>query len=328
MPEKMLCEYRAGLEDTAHRGSICVVDAAGRVVAAWGEVKRPVFMRSAAKPIQTLPFLLLGLDEAYHTTWEETAIMGASHLGEPFQVAIVAGFLEKLGLREEDMVLGASYPGSRAAARQVSGKRKIYHNCSGKHAALMAASRALGDPPGEYYKPDSRIGQMSLAAISRFCDQPAGSIPIGVDGCGVPIYALPLDRMALGYLRLAAPPLLADGADARAAEKMRTAYHRCPSVIRGTGTLCEAVNQDENLIGKLGANGVYCLGMAREQLGLAVKMEDGDIHCLPMVLAAALRQLGYPNTALLQRLDALYSSQVYNSQQRVVGEIRPVFSLA
>src|SRR5712692_6210423 len=51
---------RGALVESRHRGAAAVVDAAGAVVAGWGDIERPVFGRSAIKPLQALPLVESG----------------------------------------------------------------------------------------------------------------------------------------------------------------------------------------------------------------------------------------------------------------------------
>lgn len=326
----LIRELRGGFEDTVIRGNIAVVGEKG-LVAYLGDPYRQAFYRSAAKPIQTLPFVGLKLHQKYGFTPEETAMMGASHLGEPEHIALAQSMMDKTGFTEEDMIMGAVYPHSRTEMKRLAAqgapKRRIYHNCSGKHLGMLTISRELGDPPNSYHKIDSAMGQESLRYLSCFCDLPPADIGIAVDGCGVPIFRVSLYHMALSYLRLACPQLLPDSAIAEAAGVMTAAYHHAPYVVRGHHTLCEAINSDPNLVGKLGAGGVYCIGFRAEKLGVALKTEDGNLDCLPMVIRQVLQELGYQNAALYQSLDRLIDSDVRNDAGDVVGEKQCDFCL-
>lgn len=319
----LMRELRGDYEDIVIRGNIAVVGENG-LAAYLGDPYQQAFYRSAAKPIQTLPFVGLGLHQKYHFTPEEIAMMGASHLGEPVHVALAQSMMDKTGFTEEDMIMGAVYPHSRAEmkrlASQKAPKRRIYHNCSGKHLGMLATSRELGDPPGSYFKVESAMGQESLRYLSCFCDLPPADIGIAVDGCGVPIFRVPLYHMALSYLRLARPELLHDNTIAEAARIMTEAYHLAPYVVRGYNTLCEIINSDPNLIGKLGAGGVYCIGLKKEKLGIALKTEDGNLDCLPMVVNHLLQELGYDNAALYQSLNGIIDPTVRNDAGLIVGE--------
>lgn len=319
----LIRELRGGYQDTVIRGNIAVVGQGG-LTAYLGNPHQQAFYRSAAKPIQTLPFVGLGLHLKYGFTLEEIAMMGASHLGEPIHVTLAESIMHKTGFTEGDLVMGAVYPHSRAEMKRLASqgapKRRIYHNCSGKHLGMLAISRELGDPPGSYFKIESAMGQESLRYLSCFCDLPAAEIGIGVDGCGVPIFRVPLYHMALSYLRLARPELLPDHSMATAASIMTDAYHHAPHVVRGDKTLCQIINSDPNLIGKLGAGGVYCLGLKEQKLGVALKTEDGNLDCLPMVVKRILQELGYHNSLLYQQLDSIIDTSVRNDAGQLVGQ--------
>ncbi len=331
MSTSLIKEYRGNVLDNQWRGSICVVDAHGRILTRLGDMESPVFYRSAAKPIQVLPFVTLGLAKEYGIDSDELALTGASHLGEPFHLEIVERLMKKTGFSEEDMVMAPGYPHSRAEARRIAAaglpKRRIYHNCSGKHLALLSIAKKLDDPAGSYYLPFSKTGILSTKYISAFSGCPVDHIKLAIDGCGVPVFAVPLPNMALSYLRLACPKHLEDDMIANAAELMGAAYTANPSVVRGYNTLCEAINRDPNLMGKLGAGGVYCIGMRREEIGIALKVEDGSVEHLPMIVTELLRQLNYHNDSLYSDLNKLFTSVTKNERGDIVGQILPDFKI-
>lgn len=134
-------ETRGGLLDLTHWGHIAVVDENSHVICSAGDPEAVVFYRSASKPVQALPVLARRLDEKYGITPEESVIFAGSHAGEPFHVAALESIFKKAGLREEDLVMNpavpANTPANEARIRAGEGPRKFFHNCAGKHAALM-----------------------------------------------------------------------------------------------------------------------------------------------------------------------------------------------
>ena len=134
-------EYRGGLLDLTHYGYISVVDENGKVVYAAGDPEAVVYYRSASKPVQALPVIAHRLDEKYGFTDEETVLFSGSHLGEAFHIDALKSIMRKAGLDPEDLIMKPTVPGSVQAnedrIRAGLPKSKLYHNCSGKHAALM-----------------------------------------------------------------------------------------------------------------------------------------------------------------------------------------------
>lgn len=328
---RLVEEYRGALLENVHDGFIAVVDDRGALVASAGNTEAVVYYRSASKPIQALPVLAWGLDKVYGFTEEELAVMASSHRGEDFHIRAVEGILEKIGCREEDLCMLPGYPnhiGSREAVVCSGGpKRKVYHNCSGKHAAILTMARHLGASVEGYWKPEHPAQQAILNTISLFTEVPIQEIGIGVDGCGVPVFAVPLRAMALGAMKLASPDRIGDADFAAAAERLGGIISRHPLYITGTDYICSMVNMDTNLFAKGGAKGVYTIGLREQRLGIAFKVRDGSEDSWPLIINEIFRQIGYDNAAGRERMLKLASPQMINDNQEIVGENRVVFRL-
>ena len=155
-------EYRGGLLDLTHYGYISVVDETGKVIYSAGNPEAIVYYRSASKPVQALPVIAHRLDEKYGFTDEETVLFAGSHLGESFHIAALKSIMEKADLNPDDLIMKPTVPGSTSAnedrIRAGLPKSKLYHNCSGKHAALMLIQREMGGDVRDYWKVGS-VGQ-------------------------------------------------------------------------------------------------------------------------------------------------------------------------
>lgn len=324
MAEILVKSYRGDILETVHMGNIAVVDENLNLRYSAGEPQAMTYYRSCSKPIQALPVLLHGLDKKYNLSQKELAILCSSHLAEPYHVETVLGILEKGGFKEEDLIMLPTYPLSRAAADALIAagkpKRKIYHNCTGKHSGLLMLAKETDADYHDYYKLESKAQQEILQCISEVAQWPVEKIQTGVDGCGVPVYAVPLDHMAYSFLKLACPDVEKNEALAEGLGKFYDAMHAHPEMIRGTASLCTAMNGDPNLVGKIGAEGVYTIGMKKERLGIAIKIIDGDTVCLPMIVKSVLEQLGYKNDELFEKLDKIYGKSVYNDNKAFVGD--------
>jgi L-asparaginase II len=264
----------------------------GTVIAEAGDGSFVTFMRSAAKPIQALP-LTRALPELGE---EELAIACASHLARPEQLDAVRLLLARAPAGEDELKCGAV--GDPPAP--------INHNCSGKHAGMLALCRAHGWDSRGYRLPDHPCQRAMLAEVARASDLDEDELETAVDGCGVVTFALPLERMALAFARLER----LDGGD-RVAAAMRA--H--PALIRGPdGDDTNIMRAHEGWIAKGGAEGLMCAAGPRG-LGVALKIEDGNGRAVGPAAAAFLARLGYP-------VEKLEQAPVVNSRGDVVGEIR------
>ncbi len=174
-----------------------VVVREGDVEESWGDARLVTYMRSAAKPFQALP--AAGLD----LTAAELAIACASHGAAPEQLDAVRALLARSGSGEEDLECGPEQ-GSR-----------LKHNCSGKHAGMLAVCAARGWPRQRYRLPGHPLQREILAIVADAAESPAGAIATATDGCGVVTFGLPLERMAHMFARLARGDLVGTHASRR-----------------------------------------------------------------------------------------------------------------
>ncbi|HZW49835.1 MAG TPA: asparaginase [Bacillota bacterium] len=328
---KLVEDYRGGILENVHRGFIVVVNDQGKVIGSVGDPDQVVFYRSASKPIQALPVLAYGIDRLFGLTPEETTVMAGSHLGEPFHVDAIESILRKIGCKEEDLCMKPTYPAYLPRRNELicagMPKRKIYHNCSGKHSAALAISRYLGVPIEGYWKPEHPAQQEILRCISYFTEIEKDKIGIGVDGCGVPVFAVPIRNMALGAMKMACPDRINDLIWAEAADRMGHNMNRYYRMVTGSNYICSLNNMDDNLVAKGGAEGVYGIGMRKQRLGIAFKCEDGTEICWPLIINEIFRQLGYENEAGRQRMLSLVKPYVINDNDEIVGEKKMKFNL-
>ena len=329
--QPLIYETRGDVVEQIRMGWIAVVDERSRLIASVGDPQAWVYYRSASKPIQALPVIVRGLDEQYGLTPRETAIFAGSHAGEPVHVAALESMWRKADLSEDMMVMQPTLPESvsaRAAVLAAGGiQRRAYHNCSGKHTALILLQRALTGDVRDYWRPESPAQREVLQTVATLSEVPADDIRIGIDGCGVPVFALALQNIAIGFKNLACPDAIADDALRAAAEQFVPRMHAFPEMIKGPGTLCTRLNACEGVVAKGGANGVYGLGLKKERLGIALKLADGLNVSRPLVLASVLRQLGYDDPEVLAVLDDLSRVEIRNDNDLVVGRAMCAFHL-
>lgn len=324
-------EYRGGLLDLVHEGYVCVVDENGRVVYHAGDPKAKVYYRSASKPVQALPVIAHRLDEKYGLTEEETVIFSGSHLAEDFHIRTLRSIIQKAGLREDDLIMKPTVPGAKYAdeerIRAGLPPLPIYHNCSGKHLALMLLQRALGGDVRDYWRVDSKGQKEVLRTMSVLSEYPEDDFTIGIDGCGVPVFACPMENIATAYKNLACIDTIRDETLRDAAARYVPRIHKYPLLIRGTGYLCSRINEDANIIAKGGANGVYGIGLKKERLGISFKVKDGAESVWPLIVREIFRQIGYFDPDTDAMLVSLHDGVIRNDNDTAVGEVHTVFTL-
>jgi L-asparaginase II len=262
----------------------------GTTIGEAGDAGLVAFMRSSSKPLQAIPLARAraDLDE------RDLAIASASHLADDMQLAAVRALLAKAPASEDELECGPEgTPPSR-----------LKHNCSGKHAGMLALCRAKGWRSEGYRLEGHRVQREMLAAHAEASEVPEDEIRTGLDGCGVLTFALSLERMANAFARL--PQV--EGGD-RVAAGMRA--H--PELIRGPlASDTRLMKALPGWIAKGGAEGLLCA--AGGGIGVALKAEDGNGRCLGPAAAAFLRQFDL-------HLGDLAVVPLENSRGEPVGEI-------
>lgn len=329
-------ETRGDLTENFHSGCIAVVSEKG-LVASAGNWQEPCFYRSSSKPIQALPVLLLGLDKLYGLSDMECAMLAGSIAGEQHHTDLILSLMEKTGITEDDLIMLPKYPDHPATAnrliREGAAPRKIYHGCTPKHIALMLVQRYLTGSVKNYHRIESAAQRMVRYTISLFTDTPYADIKIGVDGCGVPVFGVPGDKIALSYLRLADPSLIPEAGFAAAAKRMTELMHRYPKYLRGDEYICSLLNYDENIVAKGGAASVYAFALKKEKLGFMFKLYDGNETSWQIIIKELLRQFA-PETCA-EMIEKLESTDLIGFTRQyircatgeIIGEMKPVFKL-
>jgi L-asparaginase II len=281
-----------------------------------------VLPRSCNKPVQALGMVRVGLD----LPPELLALACASHSGEPFHVEGVRRILATAGLTEADLQTPPDYPlddAAREAIIREGGQRApVLMNCSGKHAAMLAACVANSWPTDSYRDAQHPL-QQSIAAA--FADLTGAPIAVtAVDGCGAPLFSASLVGLATAFRRLALG-LDATGAPDPSAQRVAAAIRAHPAYVSGTTrdelALLTAI---PGAIGKAGAEGCYAVALP-DGRAFALKTDDGAARVRPVLMAEALRRSGVLEEPGVDA-DAVRRTGVVEilGGNRPVGEIRAI----
>lgn len=333
MSEKLVELIRGDLVESMHRGDLAVVDHRGQLLYSVGSPRaKTSFIRSSSKPIQAIPIITSGAAASYQLTDCELAVFCASHSAEQLHVDTVRSVLQKIGLEESALQCGRHLPFNADARNQLLQNKQdpseVHCNCSGKHSGMLTLARHMGWDTSNYLELQHPVQQAMLQSMADFAAMEKDEIEVGIDGCGVPVFGLPIYNMALAWARLTKPDELSDEQGA-AAKRISRAMTACPTHVAGTGRLCTDLmtHLSGRLIAKSGAEGVYCVGLLEEGIGIAVKIEDGNGRATGPAIIESLRQIGFLTEADLANLKELHRPTTYNHRRDIVGYSEPVFTL-
>ncbi len=324
MTNPVLAEILRGTTvESQHRGAFAVVNGAGLILRADGDIQKSVFPRSAVKAFQCVPVITSGAADAFDLNDEEIALCCASHSGEAEHLRVAASILRKAGVAEDDYECGAHWPermDDRAAlVRTGQGPRAIHNNCSGKHAGMLALAKQVGAPLQAYVKTDHPVQKAIAKVLDHYCDVDTAHAPSGIDGCSVPTWALPLENVARGFARLFAP---GDDVGARIARSVRA--H--PFMVAGTGKFDTRIMQAvPRLFIKVGAEGVYCGAVPHAGLGFALKVDDGAVRGAEVAIARVLADMDCWSAEERNILSNFTHSEMRNWRKLEVGQSRSSF---
>ena len=317
---------RGGVEEAIHLGHVVVADATGRVVASVGNPGRVTYYRSCAKPFQTLAALRTGIVERFGLQPEHIAIMSASHNAEPRHLEVVRDLLQRTGIPENALQCGAHWPYFEPAAavvrREMAEPLPVFNNCSGKHAGMLAAARALGAPLETYLDPGHPVQERIRDVIAEFSATPPPDIRYGIDGCSAPNAAVPLAAIARSFAAYVAS---GDENARRVVEAMTGNPYLVGGTERFDTRLMEVTNG--RLLAKGGAAGAHCTADRRSGRGLTVKLDSGDGTWTAVAVMAALEQLGWLDAEEDAALQSFARPNLRNHLRVMVGSVRPVFEL-
>jgi L-asparaginase II len=321
---------RGPVVESLHRGAVAVCDAAGGVVAAWGDIDRAVFPRSAIKPIQALPLLETGAADHFALGSRQIALACASHSGQDMHVQLAGDWLARMDLSARDLECGAHAPINADAAQALvaagQAPTPLHNNCSGKHCGFLTTARHLGEPTRGYIGFDHPVQRRVAAVLGDLTDCAMAQTPHGTDGCGIPTFALPLASIATAMARLADPSRLGT-TRGDAIRRVRAAMGAHPELVAGSGRLCTQVMRAvPDVLVKVGAEGVYIAILPKLGLGVALKIDDGTGRAAEVALLAVLRHLRVFDAKQEQALRGRGAPSLLNVAGHPVGTVRPAAS--
>lgn len=347
--EPAVITFRGDSLENSYIAHVAVVDADGTVLMGFGDASRKTLARSAAKPAQALGVLESGAFERFDFDEADLALMCASHSSESRHIEQTLSMLSKVGRQESDLQCGGHAPISDAVHREWIKRdfvpTPVCSNCSGKHVGMLGGAQALGHSIGDYHLPEHPVQQLVKKVVADAVNLPFNAVDWAIDGCNLPTPAFPLDRLAYLYASLAHA---ADAVDAGgAAMSPRTAslariFHamtRYPELVAGEGRFCTLLMKAFGgaVVGKLGADACYGIGIratdqtrrlgAKGAMGLSVKVEDGNMDVLYMLVSEVLERLEIGAAEQRAALDAFHHPRMLNTRGIVVGHVEYPFTL-
>lgn len=331
MNEIVVKAYRGKTVESIHLGSVVVVNSSGKLIYSVGDPNFVTFLRSSAKPFQAIPVVEEGIAEAFGFTQKEIAIISGSHNGEKKHVHVVQGILKKIGLNKSYLRCGAHVPHYYTALGMTPPKKRfspLQHNCSGKHAGMLAICVYKGWNLRNYLDPHHPVQKLNLKMISELCEYPEKRVKIGIENCGAPTFAVPIKNMAIGFSKLV-NFRSKDEITSQALQVVADSMWKYPEMVSGKGRLDYVLvtASKGKIISKGGAEALHCGAILDKGWGVAVKIMDGSQRAIAPVSIEVYRRLGVLNQRQLRNWGDFVSPPIYNHQRKKVGFLKADFNL-
>ncbi len=331
MSVELVHVIRGDVIESIHRGDVVVVDNNGDIIMEIGDANKLTFWRSSAKPFQVIPMIEAGGVEEYGFTGEEIALMTASHGGEERHVSTVKSILRKIGYDTDVLDCGKAYPMYMKAGLELAKKGVDYgsaHNpCSGKHSSMIALAMLKDYDMKDYIKVDHQVQREMIKVIGEMTELGEEDIKVAIDGCGVPVFGMPIYNMALAYAKLSKPNSVNNEKRSEALKLVAKSMTENPFYVAGTERLDTVLMEvtKGRLLAKLGAESVYCISAMDQGIGIALKIEDGSYRAIDPVVIELLKRLNLITEEELQQLKRRWKVELKNHRKDTVGIIKSVF---
>lgn len=329
-PPPLAYVLRGGIIESVHRGHLAVSDPNGKLLRSFGDPDFPTYLRSAAKPFQAVRVVEDGAAERYGLTDSELALMCGSVNGQDYHVSAVRSVLDKAGMDVSLLACGVQAPSHKPTrkAMEALGEKPlpVHNNCAGKHAAMLVLCAFHGFPAEGYHLPGHPVQKMIMETVADICAVEPGSMGVGIDGCGVPVFRAPLRNIARGYARFADPEGSGLSPDrAMAVRKLLDCALAHPEMIAGDGRVCTETMRKApgRIFAKAGAEASYAISLVPEKLGIVFKIEDGSMRAIAPVLMEILKAFSVIGDEAAGSLSEFSNVPIVNFRRETVGFIVP-----
>lgn len=321
--------WRGSAVESRHRGAVAVVDWRGETLLEIGDVDVPIYPRSSLKPLQALALVESGAVGRFGLDSSHVCLACASHNGENEHTTRVAAWLEAIELDPSALECGAHYPYSEDARNAlIRGDIQptvLHNNCSGKHAGFLSVARCMNVDPAGYIAPDHPVQRLVTRIVEEACEYSLEGAVAAVDGCGIPVYGIPLRNLARAFAGFS-PRAQGLGARSESGRIIVESILRHPYLIAGARRFCTRVIEASRgrAIMKTGAEGVFTGTLLEEGIGIALKIDDGATRASEVLMAAVLKHFS-PDPSFSAALDGECSVPIENAASRTVGRVAAAF---
>ena len=318
---KMVEVARSNFTESVHHGVAVLINSSGEILREWGNSNILIYPRSALKPIQSLNLYKDGVAEALNLSDDFIALTTASHHAENIHQKMINNWLKKINLKEKHLSCGPSWPWNIKdqfkAHSKYKVKRKIFHNCSGKHCGHLAVCKYKNLPIKNYQNKDHPIQKDLIKLIEGLSKYKIKNI--GIDGCTLPNPLIPLKKFAFAAAQLADYKKL--NGHSAIAKRIFDSCVKFPEIAGGSKSINSILTKLSNgkAFVKNGAEGVFVAIIPEKKSALVVKIIDGAARAAETAIAGLLSELKIINN---EKIEKIKKSPIKNSAGQIIGSMK------
>ena len=315
---KMVEVTRNGAVESVHQGAAVLINSSGEILKEWGNSEILIYPRSALKPIQSLNIYKEGVAKALNLSDEFIALTTASHHAENFHQEMISDWLKKMNLNENNLYCGPDWhwniEDKFQAHSKYKAKRKIFHNCSGKHCGHLAVSKQKNLPIENYQKKDHPIQKDLIKLIEDLSHYKIKNI--GIDGCTLPNPLIPLKKFALAAAQIADYNKLNE--NSAITKRIFESCTKFPEIAGGTNSVNSVLTKlsKGKIFFKNGAEGVFVAIIPELKSALAIKIADGATRAAEVAVSGLISELKMIDE---EQLEKFKKRSVTNSADQIIG---------
>lgn len=283
------------------------------------------------KPIQAIPFVLSGAHEDAPDVLKSVALSSASHSSEHLHIDFLREWHAKLGIvSEHALTCGPQKPDDETVyfelIRALEKPKRINNNCSGKHTAMIATAIKRGISHAGYEQYDHEIQKEVRKHLSQHSGLDVNTVAWGIDGCGIPTYAMPQLAIAkmMSALHGTSEAVAESSATKEALALIRKATATHPYMYGGHGWVdCELTAiTNGRMFAKIGAEGNYAVLLFDEGKTMVLKARDGNRRATEAAVADLLDKRATFKTGEREKFREFAIPIQTNHADAPVGSIR------
>ena len=314
-------ETRGGIVEAKHKIHVTAFQGNNQILSI-GEPNMIVPMRSVAKPFMLCPLMEDAGKSNIMLTPAMLSIMTSSHNGEKTHRKLVKHILSLSDSSVSNLHCGSHLPYyswlyDEFFSEKNYESRQLFHNCSGKHAGMLLLASLMSVPKEEYWSTDHPVQRRIAKSVRTILEVGREEVfTLALDGCGVPTYCVKLKTIAKGFQSLYRQNALIPVFQAILAE---------PFFNSGTDRIEMKIINECGSLAKTGSSGLFCLADKEDDIGIALKVEDGNDEISEAAIVEVMAYLGLLDNDAKERLKQYRELDILTSTGLYAGKYEPIW---